>query len=86
LIIIVAENYITKWVKIKALWDNVAKRTTKFLYEHIITTFGCLKHLVREHGNHFVNWTIEILNEEFMFYISQLDYLLPRKEWTSPID
>lgn len=57
----------------------MAKRTTKFLYEHIITTFGCLKHLVREHGNHFVNWTIEILNEEFMItYLNLTTYYLER--------
>lgn len=57
----------------------MAKRTTKFFYEHIITTFGCLKHLVREHGNHFVNWTIEILNEEFMItYLNLTTYYLER--------
>ncbi len=57
----------------------MAKHTTKFLYEHIITTFGCLRHLVREHGNHFVNWTIEILNEEFMItYLNLTTYYLER--------
>ncbi len=57
----------------------MAKRTTKFLYEHIITTFGCLRQLVHEHGNHFVNWTIEILNEEFMItYLNLTTYYLER--------
>lgn len=36
-------NYTTKWVETKALKDNIAKNTTKFLYEHIIIQFSCLK-------------------------------------------
>lgn len=35
--IIAATDYVTKWVKDKAFPDNTAKKTTNFLYEHIIT-------------------------------------------------
>jgi hypothetical protein len=46
--IIVTTNYITKWVKAKALHDNIAKRATKFIYEQIVTRFGCPTHLVSD--------------------------------------
>jgi len=29
-------NYITKWVEVQALWDNIAKSVAKFIYENII--------------------------------------------------
>jgi len=64
--IIVTINYTTKWVETKAFRDNMAKNTTKFIYDPIITRFGYLIHLVSDQGSHFINKTIVILMEEFM--------------------
>ena len=36
-----ATDYTTKWVGARALKDNTAKSTAKFLFEKIITKFGC---------------------------------------------
>jgi hypothetical protein len=56
----------TKWVEATVLRDNIAKSTTKFIYENIITQFGCPTNLVSDQGSHCINNFIEILVQEFM--------------------
>ncbi len=50
----------------KAFKDNIAKNIVKFIYENIITRFGCPTHFINDQGNHFINKTIEELMAEFM--------------------
>ncbi len=38
---IVITNYATNWVEVKALKINIVVVTTKFMYECILTRFGC---------------------------------------------
>ncbi len=39
--ILVPMDYATKWVKAKALITNIVVVISKFLYEYILTRFGC---------------------------------------------
>jgi hypothetical protein len=64
--IITATDYTTKWVEARALKDNTAKSTAKFLFEEITTKFGCPLEFVSDQGSHFINDTIKVLTQEFM--------------------
>ena len=45
--------------------DCTSVTTTKFLFEHVLTRFGCPKILMSEFGTHILNETISVLTEEF---------------------
>ena len=56
--IIVATDYCTKWVEAKALRDNTAASTAKFVYEHLWCRYGCPIELVSDQGGDFINHII----------------------------
>ncbi|MCO5567206.1 hypothetical protein L7F22_020894 [Adiantum nelumboides] len=64
--IIVATDYVTKWVEAKATQKNDAHTTAKFLYEYVFTRYGLPIEIVSDRGSHFLNETIEYLLDEFM--------------------
>lgn len=45
--------------------DFTGATTTKFLFEHVLTRFGCLKVLMSDRGMHFLSETISALTYEF---------------------
>jgi hypothetical protein len=64
--IIVTTYYVTKWVEARALKTDITIVITKFLYECILTRFGCLLTIVIGQGIHFIDDAIKYLIDHFM--------------------
>jgi hypothetical protein len=58
---LVLTDYVTKWVEVKALITNIVIITFIFVYEYILTRFGCPLTIIRYQGVHFINDTIKYL-------------------------
>jgi len=57
----VLTDFVTKWVKAKAFKTNIVVVIAIFLYEYILTKFGCLLTIVTNQRIHFINDTIKHL-------------------------
>ena len=76
--ILAAMDYCTKWVEARALKDNSAKSVARFLYEAIMTRYGCPVELVTDQGGHFINAVLRelvtrhlIIHKKSTVYYSQ---------------
>jgi hypothetical protein len=63
--IITAMEYLTRWIEAREVKDCSATKVVCFIFDDIITMFGCPKILMSDKGIHFINKTIEALTEEF---------------------
>jgi hypothetical protein len=66
--IIIAIEYLTRWVEAREVKYCSATTAVHFIFDDIITRFGCQNILMSDQGTHFINKTIEALTEEFVVH------------------
>jgi hypothetical protein len=62
--LVVATNYLTKWVEVRSLKTSKKHEVVRFVYERIVTRFGILFEMVSNNGLQFINEAIEKLKEK----------------------
>ncbi len=72
--ILVATYYATKWVEARTLRTNIVVVITIFLYECILTKFGCPLHIITNCGVHFINDVNKHLTNHFL--LKHINYII----------
>ena len=54
----------TRWPKAAPVEDCIAATAAKFVFENIVTRFGCPTILMSDKGSHFINCAMRALTEE----------------------
>ena len=63
--IITTVEYVTKWAEAEPVDACSSEIAAKFIYENIITIFGCPITLISDQGSHSINKTIKALTDQF---------------------
>jgi hypothetical protein len=61
--IITMMEYLTRWVKATPVKYFSTETSAHFLFEQVITRFGCPSVSMRDQGTHFINSTIRVMLE-----------------------
>ena len=63
--ILVAVDYVSKWVEVAALSNNKGKSVTAFLKKNIFSRFGTPRAIISDGGSHFCNKLFKALLEKY---------------------
>ncbi|KAM1961903.1 hypothetical protein FF1_022008 [Malus domestica] len=63
--ILLAVDYVLKWVEAKATWTNDSKVVADFIRTNIFARFGMPRVIISDGGSHFCNRTIEALLRKY---------------------
>ncbi|XP_070019331.1 uncharacterized protein [Nicotiana sylvestris] len=63
--ILVAIDYVSKWVEAMALPNNEVRSVVAFLKKSIFTRFGTLRAIISDGGSHFCNKAFDTLLERY---------------------
>ena len=66
--IIMKSKYLTRWEEEMPVEYCSAETTRHFMFEQVITRFGCPRNLMSDKGTHFINSTIKDMTEDFEVY------------------
>jgi hypothetical protein len=63
--IVVATEYLTNWAEANAKKTNTMAHAATFMYENIISMFGCRKILVNDRRTYFLNFLLQEMTDMF---------------------
>jgi transposase InsO family protein len=66
--IFTATKYLTRWAEAREVKDCSATKDVHFIFDDIITRFGCSNILMSDQDTHFINKIVESLTEEFVVH------------------
>lgn len=61
--IITTSDYLPRWAEAHPVKEYTGATKTKFIFEYVLTIFGCPNILMSDRGTHFLNETISALTK-----------------------
>ena len=60
-ILVVATNYLTKWMEVRPLVSKDGENIAHFIFDHVLMKHGCLLEILSDSGNKFCNVFMDVI-------------------------